>query len=113
MPRPRRVGRLLVVLLVLAPTALLLPRAHAVGVIVALASVGLSMIFGVTGLVNFAHGELVTFGAVMAFLFNGAGGGPKWPLIPSAIVAVVIGGAFGWVLEKGLWRPLRRRRTGN
>ena len=32
------------------------------GAIVAMASVGLSLIFGVTGLVDFAHGELVTFG---------------------------------------------------
>ncbi|MEO7979683.1 MAG: branched-chain amino acid ABC transporter permease, partial [Sporichthyaceae bacterium] len=34
------------------------------GLIVALAAVGLSLIFGTTGLTNFAHGELVTFGAM-------------------------------------------------
>ena len=40
------------------------------GAIIALSSVGLSLIFGVTGLVNFAHGDLVTLGAVIAFFFN-------------------------------------------
>jgi branched-chain amino acid transport system permease protein len=81
------------------------------GVIVALAAVGLSLIFGVTGLVNFAHGELVTFGAVVAFFFSTSVGGPRWPLAVATVLAVGVGGGFGWVLEMGLWRPLRRRRT--
>ena len=33
-------------------------------------AVGLSLIFGTTGLTNFAHGEMVTLGAVVAFYFN-------------------------------------------
>ena len=32
-----------------------------------MAALGLSMIFGTTGLTNFAHGELITFGALVAF----------------------------------------------
>ncbi|MGH3359612.1 MAG: hypothetical protein ACRDO7_12475, partial [Nocardioidaceae bacterium] len=36
------------------------------GVVLALGSLGLSMIGSTTGLANFAHGELVTFGALMA-----------------------------------------------
>ncbi|HEX5511985.1 MAG TPA: hypothetical protein VFX41_09745, partial [Actinomycetales bacterium] len=40
------------------------------GLIIALAAIGLSLIFGTTGLTNFAHGELVTFGAVAAYFFN-------------------------------------------
>ncbi|MGN6132711.1 MAG: ABC transporter permease subunit, partial [Nocardioidaceae bacterium] len=35
--------------------------------LLAMASLGLSMIFGTTGLTNFAHGELITFGAIVAF----------------------------------------------
>ena len=81
------------------------------GAIVALAAVGLSLIFGVTGLVNFAHGELVTFGAVVAFFFSTSAGGPRWPLAVATALAVGIGGGFGWLLEMGVWRPLRRRRT--
>ena len=37
------------------------------GLIIAICSVGLSLIFGTTGLTNFAHGEMVTFGGLMAF----------------------------------------------
>ena len=40
------------------------------GLIIAMCAVGLSLIFGTTGLTNFAHGEMVTFGALIAFLFN-------------------------------------------
>jgi branched-chain amino acid transport system permease protein len=83
------------------------------GLIIAMASIGLSLIFGVTGLVNFAHGELVTFGALVAWWLSTWGRGPGMPLIPAAILAVAAGGLFGFGLERGLFRPLRRRRTGN
>ena len=39
-------------------------------VLLAMAALGLSMIFGTTGLTNFAHGELITFGALVAFTFD-------------------------------------------
>ena len=83
------------------------------GAIVALASVGLSLIFGVTGLVNFAHGELVTFGAVVAWFFNASAAGPGLPLLLAILPALVLAGLMGAGLERGLFRPLRRRRTGN
>ena len=84
-----------------------------VGLVLALASIGLSLIFAVTGLVNFAHGEIVTFGALIAFLFSAAGGVPELPLALAAAIAVVAGGALGFGMERGLFRPLRRRRSGN
>ena len=40
------------------------------GLIIAMCAIGLSLIFGTTGLVNFAHGEMVTFGALVAYFFN-------------------------------------------
>ena len=83
------------------------------GAIVALASVGLSLIFGVTGLVNFAHGELVTFGAVVAWFFNASAAGPGLHLLLAILPALVLSGLMGAGLERGLFRPLRRRRTGN
>ena len=43
------------------------------GLLLALSAVGLSLIFGTTGLTNFAHGEMVTFGAVLAFGFSALG----------------------------------------
>ncbi|MGK2885866.1 MAG: branched-chain amino acid ABC transporter permease [Rhodococcus sp. (in: high G+C Gram-positive bacteria)] len=90
----------------------LLPQTLANGLklamIIAITSIGLSLIFGTTGLSNFAHGEMVTFGAFAAFVFNSDVG---WHLIPAALVAVALSGLLGAGLESGLWRPLRRRST--
>jgi branched-chain amino acid transport system permease protein len=79
------------------------------GLLIAMASIGLSLIFGTTGLTNFAHGELVTAGALAAYFVNVSGG---VPLIAAAIIAMIIGAAIGAANELGLWRPLRRRGTG-
>jgi branched-chain amino acid transport system permease protein len=81
------------------------------GLIIALAAVGLSLIFGTTGLTNFAHGELVTLGALVAY-FLSAPQDLGLPFIPAAILAVVICGVLGGVQDRLLWRPLRRRGTG-
>ena len=78
------------------------------GLLLALSAVGLSLIFGTTGLTNFAHGEMVTLGAVLAFGFA-AMGMPAWIALPLAVIG---GGAFGYVQDAGLWKPLRRRGTG-
>lgn len=80
------------------------------GTIIAITSVGLSLVFGTTGLINFAHGELVTLGAIAAFFFSA--GAFNLPLALAAVLAILIGGAAGAVLERGLWRPLRLRGTG-
>lgn len=82
------------------------------GAIIALASIGLSLVFGVTQLVNFAHGELITLGAVLAFFFNVSPLGPEWPLVIAALPALALAAGLGWAQERGLWRPLRRRGTG-
>jgi branched-chain amino acid transport system permease protein len=79
------------------------------GLIIAMASVGLSLIFGTTGLINFAHGEMVTFGALVGWFVNVNLG---LHFIPATVVAVLTGGLAGAALDKGLWRPLRRRGTG-
>lgn len=79
------------------------------GLMIALAAVGLSMVFGTTGLTNFAHGDLVTFGGVMALLVNVIIGLPVWAAVIGAVVA---GALFGWIQDWGLWGPLRRKGTG-
>ena len=79
------------------------------GLMLGLAAVGLSLVLGTTGLSNFAHAEMVTFGAVTAFFLGGVLSLPIWIAIP---VAVLISGAMGWGLDSGLWRPLRRRGLG-
>ena len=80
-----------------------------IGLMIALAALGLSLIFGTMGLTNFAHGELITFGAMMAFIFNVYVG---LPVVVAALVAVILGGAFGWIQDRWFWGWLRSRRTG-
>ena len=79
------------------------------GLVIAMAAIGLSLIYGTTGLTNFAHGEMVTWGALVAWYVNVRIG---WDLIPAAALAVVIGGLTGAALDRVLWRPLRQRGTG-
>ncbi len=79
------------------------------GLIIAMTAIGLSLIFGTTGLINFAHGDLVTLGAFLAYTFNVIVG---LHLIPAALIAIVLTAAFSGGIDAGLWRPLRRRGTG-
>nr|WP_051122116.1 branched-chain amino acid ABC transporter permease [Nocardia sp. 348MFTsu5.1] len=79
------------------------------GLIIAICGVGLSLIFGTTGLTNFAHGELVTLGAVVAWFFNVKLG---IQLIPATILAIIAGIGIGMLNELAIWRPLRKRRSG-
>jgi branched-chain amino acid transport system permease protein len=79
------------------------------GLMLGLAAVGLSLVFGTTGLSNFAHAEMVTFGALAAFFVSSILALPIWIAIPAA---VILSGAMGWSLDAGLWRPLRRRGLG-
>lgn len=79
------------------------------GLMLGLASVGLSLVFGTTGLSNFAHAEMVTFGAIAALFMGSVLNAPIWLAIPAAIL---ISGAMGYSLDAGLWRPLRKRGLG-
>ena len=87
------------------------------GLIMALAAVGLSLIFGTTGLTNFAHGELVTIGALFTWWLS-VGNLPFLPdfgglqFFPAALVALLLCAGVGWANDAGLWKPLRRRGTG-
>lgn len=79
------------------------------GLLLGLASMGAALIYGTTRLSNFAHGEMVTWGAVVALLFTTFWHLPLW----LGIIAAVIGGAaLGWALDAGIWKPLRRRGLG-
>ncbi|UMG92137.1 branched-chain amino acid ABC transporter permease [Nocardioides sp. TF02-7] len=79
------------------------------GLLLALASIGLSLIYGTTGLSNFAHAELLTLGGFLGYLLVNTFGLPLWPAV--ALVAV-LAGAFGWFQDRALWQPLRRRGLG-
>jgi branched-chain amino acid transport system permease protein len=79
------------------------------GLIIAICSVGLSLIFGTTGLTNFAHGEMVTFGGLMAFWLNVIIG---IPLLLGAPLVVVLGGVFGYLFNELIFGRLRKRGIG-
>lgn len=79
------------------------------GLMLALAAIGLSLVFGTTGISNFAHGEMVTFGALMGSLFAVT---LQLPLLIAFPIAVIVSGAFGYAMDAGLWRPLRRKGMG-
>nr|WP_254359338.1 branched-chain amino acid ABC transporter permease [Microbacterium hominis] len=81
------------------------------GLMLALAAVGLTLVYGTTGISNFAHGEMVTFGAIAGLFFVGPASLalPWWLGFPLAVVASA---GLGLVLDMALWRPLRRRRVG-
>ncbi len=76
------------------------------GSVIALAAVGVSLVYGTLRIVNFAHGDYLTFGAYMALLVNVHWGRAiAW----ATIFAVVVTAALSILLEFVLWRPMRRR----
>ena len=79
------------------------------GIIIAMCSVGLSLVFGTTGLTNFAHGEMVTFGGLMAFFFNVI---LEIPILISGPVVIVLGGLFGLLFNWGIFARLTKRGIG-
>jgi branched-chain amino acid transport system permease protein len=76
--------------------------------IIAVCSIGLALIYATTGLSNFAHGEIVTFGGFTAWVFNQQVG---MHLLPAAIIAIALTAAVSVGMEKGVWKPMRRRRS--
>ena len=79
------------------------------GLIIAICSVGLSLIFGTTGLTNFAHGEMVTFGGLIAFWFNVLLG---IPLLIAAPLVIALGGVLGLAMNGIIFAKLRKRGIG-
>lgn len=93
------------------------------GLYLAMASIGLSLIYGTTGLVNFAHAELVTWGGISTYFFNtwgfaGVAGfmagwvapfGSGAPLVLAVILSVISGGILGYLLDRFLFRILRKQ----
>ena len=79
------------------------------GLLLALASVGLSLIYGTTGLSNFAHAEQVTLGGMLGYLVVNKWGMGLWI---GGVVVVLLSALSGYVQDRGLWQPLRRRGLG-
>lgn len=79
------------------------------GAIYALGAVGLTLVYGILKLVNFAHGDFLTFGAYMAYIINVTWG---LPLILGIFFAIVATALLGILLEKAMWGPMRARGAG-
>ena len=70
-----------------------------------LLGVGLTLIYGLAGVVNLAHGQIAIFGAIMASLLMGAG----WAAVPAAIVGILASAAVLLVLDVTLMRAVYRQ----
>ena len=74
------------------------------GAIYALGAIGLTLVYGILKLVNFAHGDFLTFGAYIAFLVNVTWG---LPLVVAIFWAMLMTAMLGVFLELVMWRPMR------
>ena len=87
----------------------LLANGVVTGSVYAIAAVGVSLVYGLLRLVNFAYGDMMAFGALITYGVNG-------PLHQSMILAALAGMAatavLALLLDYALWRPLRARRAG-
>jgi branched-chain amino acid transport system permease protein len=81
------------------------------GSIYALVALGYTMVYGIMGLINFAHGEVVMIGTLvtisLAGLLAGAGLPPALAGLGGLLGAVLVCMALGWGLERIAYRPLR------
>ncbi|WP_269494165.1 branched-chain amino acid ABC transporter permease [Castellaniella sp. S9] len=86
-----------------------------VGSVYALVALGYTMVYGIIGLINFAHGDVVMVGAMLATtlvisLVGGAWAGASPVILLAAALAVAIPFCMGlgWLAERYAYRPLRR-----
>jgi branched-subunit amino acid ABC-type transport system permease component len=73
----------------------------------ALGAVGLTLVFGVLRLVNFAHGDMLTFGTYVALGATSLG----LPFWPAAGIGVITMSLLAVGLDRLIWEPMRRART--
>ncbi len=83
------------------------------GSMYALVALGYTMVYGIIGLINFAHGEVLMVGAltswtIIGWMKDAMPGAPGWLiLLISLIIACVVAGILNLIIEKVAYRPLR------
>ncbi len=82
------------------------------GAIYGLIAIGYTMVYGIIGMINFAHGEIFMIGAFIAmvsFMILAPVGGAMvgLALIVVLIVSICLTAVYGWTLERIAYRPLR------
>lgn len=83
-----------------------------VGSTYALIAIGYTMVYGIIGMINFAHGEVYMIGSYIAFIVLAAlalMGIESLPLliIAALVVSMVVTSAYGYSIERVAYRPLR------
>lgn len=78
----------------------------------ALIAIGYTMVYGIIGMINFAHGEVYMIGSYVSFIVIAAlmmmGIDTTWLMIAVGFVmAVIISSAYGWSIERVAYRPVR------
>lgn len=76
-----------------------------IGLVYALVAIGLTLIFGVLNVVNFAHGEVYALGAFTGLILLTALAPPLWLVL---LLTLLSGGISGWLLERIAFKPFRR-----
>jgi len=79
------------------------------GSVYAIAAVGVSIVYGILRLVNFAYGDVLAFGAFAAYFANTTLG---LPMIAATLFAMAAAAVLSVALDVVLWRPLRSRKAG-
>jgi branched-chain amino acid transport system permease protein len=82
------------------------------GAIYGLIAIGYTMVYGIIGMINFAHGDIYmigAFNALIAFLVLGVLGVTWVPLalVLVLVIAVIVTAVYGWTVERVAYRPLR------
>lgn len=77
-----------------------------VGSLYVLVALGLTLIYGVLVQINFAHADIVTLGAFVAYF---AGHWLSGNYFTGIVVALVMGGVLGWLINFAIFAPLRER----
>lgn len=76
------------------------------GMILFLVASGLTLIFGVMGILNFAHGGFFALGAFVVYTLAGGANLPAWQFIGMAVGGAVIVGAIGMLFEVVVFRRI-------
>ncbi|MBP1918465.1 branched-chain amino acid ABC transporter permease [Youngiibacter multivorans] len=76
-----------------------------IGSIYALLALGYTMVYGIIGLINFAHGDIYMVGAMAGFYASKA---YNLPFFPTLAIAMLASGALGVLIERVAYRPLRK-----
>lgn len=83
-----------------------------IGSTYALIAIGYTMVYGIIGMINFAHGEIYMIGSYITFIVIAGLMGMGFVSLPiiliiALVVAMVTASTYGWTVERVAYRPLR------